>query len=135
MMTESELCPPRKQRALIFDRHSLTFEVHQAMLAALSLTDLSAKKSKILVCGTGAAALPMFLRHNLGDHLEQIHCIDSSKQIVELAQKYFGFTAGDGIVKSTVGDAHDYVRTTQEKYDVVFVDVAVQKEDELAQPP
>ena len=63
MKTVSELLPERKQRAVIFDRNTLTFEVHQAMLAALSLSDFTASKSKVLVCGTGAGVLPMFLKH------------------------------------------------------------------------
>jgi spermidine synthase len=63
MKTESELCPPKKQRAVIFDRSTLTFEVHQALLASFSLADLTQKKLKALVLGTGAGVLPMFLKH------------------------------------------------------------------------
>ena len=39
------------------------------------------------------------------------------------------------MIESTVGDAYEFVRTTDRKYDAVFVDVCVSKEDELAQPP
>lgn len=37
MTTTSVLCPPKKQREVVFDRNTLTFEVYHAMLASLSL--------------------------------------------------------------------------------------------------
>ena len=63
MKVESVLCPPKKQREVIFDRSRLTFEVYHAMLAALSLTEFNSRKLNILVCGTGAGVFTMFLKH------------------------------------------------------------------------
>jgi hypothetical protein len=69
MKAESVLCPPKKHREVIFDRNTLTFEVYQAMLASLSLSDFTNKKLKVLVCGTGAGVFTMFLKHQLGQWL------------------------------------------------------------------
>jgi len=68
--------------------------------------------------------MPMFLRHSVPEgHLEKIECVEINKEIVEMATKHFGFTAGDGIIESVIGDAHEHVSTTKQKYDIVFVDV------------
>ena len=134
MKTESELCPPKKQKAVIFDRSTLTFEVHQALLAAFSLTDLSQKKPKVLMLGTGAGVLPMFLKHQIPEeHLENIDCVDNDKKIVEMAQKSFGFIP-DAVIESQVCDAQDFVKSSKKKYDVVLVDIAAANSENI-QPP
>ncbi len=76
MKTKSTLCPKKKQRELVFDRDILTCEYHCAMLSGLSLVadHLITKASNneklhILVCGTGAGALSMFIRHHFSQHL------------------------------------------------------------------
>lgn len=63
MRVESALCPPKKQREVIFDRSRLTFEVYHAMLAAFSLADFNGKQLSVLVCGTGAGVFTMFLKY------------------------------------------------------------------------
>ena len=69
MKTKSSICPKKKQRELIFDRDVLTCEYHCAMLSGLSLIadSLIAKAAKqekldVLICGTGAGVLSMFIR-------------------------------------------------------------------------
>jgi len=72
MKTTSVLRPKKAKKEVIFDRDTLTYECHQAMLAGLCLSaeklcaqlknaDLN-KKLNILVLGTGTGVLPMFLR-------------------------------------------------------------------------
>jgi len=48
MLVTSELMQPKKQRAVIFDRNSLSFEYNHALLAAFGLADLSQNKLKVL---------------------------------------------------------------------------------------
>lgn len=106
------------------------------MLAAFSMIALEAdKKLKVLVLGTGAGVLPMFLRHQINEeNLASIDCVDSDPKIIELAQKQFGFTAGDGIINSHNADANDFVLKCQSKYDFIFVDIFTRQESKV-QPP
>jgi spermidine synthase len=62
-----------------------------------------------------------------------VECVDSDKKIVEMAQKSFGFIP-DSVIESQVCDAHDFVKTTQKKYDVVLVDIAAANSENI-QPP
>jgi hypothetical protein len=41
MKATSVLCPAKKQREVVFDRNTLTFEIYHAMLSALSLVPIS----------------------------------------------------------------------------------------------
>jgi hypothetical protein len=69
MKAESVLCPPKKKREVVFDRSRLTTEAYHAMLAALSLADMTNRKLNVLLCGTGAGVFAMFMQHHFGDHL------------------------------------------------------------------
>lgn len=82
MKAESILCPPKKQRQVIFDRNVLTFEVYHAMLAGLSLNDFGEKKLRILVCGTGVGVLTMFLKYHLSAKIEKITTVDVNEKFV-----------------------------------------------------
>lgn len=63
------------------------------MLAGLSLCPKLVEKDqlRILVLGTGAGLLPMFLKSQLGDKLKEIVTIDINEQIIKVAKEYFGF--------------------------------------------
>ena len=70
MKCKSTICPKKKQRELIFDRDILTCEYHSAMLAGLCLigdhfreAGKTGQKLNVLVLGTGAGVLPMYIRH------------------------------------------------------------------------
>jgi hypothetical protein len=60
----SPIAPKKKQRTLVFNHDLLCCEYEYAMLAAPALNVKLADKNqlKILVLGTGAGLLPMFLR-------------------------------------------------------------------------
>jgi len=101
------------------------------MLAALSLGEFSGRKLKILVCGTGAGVLPMFLRNHLGEHVDSIQCIDNNKHLVETCSKYFGFKP-DGVIESLIGDAHEHVKKCESgKFDLILVDVSHPTEETI----
>jgi len=66
MKTQSVFMPSKKQRKVVFDFDTLACEYHQTMIAGLSLVDWTDRKEplRMLVCGTGAGVLPMFIRQN-----------------------------------------------------------------------
>lgn len=131
------LLPARKQREIIFDRNTLTFEVYHAMLAALSLSDFSQRKLKVLVCGTGAGVFTMFLKHQMGEWLSSLVTVDTNKDFVELGRKHFGFHDSEATIESVIGDAHDFVKKgASATYDLIFIDVCFEvANDEGVQPP
>lgn len=108
-MAESVLCPPKKSRQVIFDRNTLTFEVYQAMLAGMSLSDFGDRKLNVLVCGTGVGVFTMFLRHHLSSVVSKIVSVDINEDFVKLGQKHFGFNPNDPLIESVIGDAHEFV--------------------------
>lgn len=108
------------------------------MLSGLSLTQkLSEKKSglRILVLGTGAGLLPMFLKHQLGDKLKEIVTVDISEEMLKIARDYFGFRE-DSHLKSVIADAYQYVQEYKgEKFDIIFNDINYEEENLLLSPP
>ena len=88
----------------------LCSEYQYAMLAGLSLTTKLSEKPavRVLVLGTGAGLLPMFLRNQLGDKLKELVTVDINPEIVKVAKEYFGFLEDDK-VKSVIGDAYQFV--------------------------
>jgi hypothetical protein len=60
----SSLAPKKKQKALVYNHDLLCAEYQQSMLAGLSLVPLLAPLDhvRVLVLGTGAGLLPMFVR-------------------------------------------------------------------------
>jgi tRNA1(Val) A37 N6-methylase TrmN6 len=90
MKAESALCPPKKDRQVVFDRKILTFEVYHAMLAALSLVPVG-KQLKVCVAGTGAGVLSMYLASHFGKRAS-VTSIDVNEKIVNMGKKYFGLT-------------------------------------------
>jgi spermidine synthase len=139
LKAESALCPPKKQRQVIFDRNTITFEVYQAMLAGLSLSDLGSRKLKVLVCGTGVGVFTMFLKHHLHSALEKIVTVDINEEFVKLGEKYFGFSPQDPLIDSVICDAHQYVQRMvieKVKFDLIFMDVCYDTaSDEGVSPP
>lgn len=142
MKTKSAICPKKKQRELIFDRDVLTCEYHSAMLAGLSLIgdDLVQKakdavKLNVLVLGTGAGVLPMFIRHQFAGCLESIVTVDINPEILRVAQEHFGLHPDD-VLKSEIADALEFVRQAKpESFDIVVMDVNYEEGDVGINPP
>lgn len=61
----SQIAPKKKQRQLVVNHELISSEYQYAMLAGMSLTPKISEKQqiRILVLGTGAGLLPMFLRN------------------------------------------------------------------------
>jgi len=113
--TQSVLMPKKKQKEVVFDRDSLTYECHHAMLAGLCLISekLSAKvkatehKLNILVLGTGTGILPMFLRTHFAKNLQKITTVEIDAGVLLAGRDYFGFhTEHEPLIESVCADAH-----------------------------
>lgn len=139
LKAESVLCPPKKQRQVIFDRNALTFEVYHAMLAGLSLSDFGDRKLRILVCGTGVGVFTMFLKYHFSSKIDKLVTVDINEKFVKLGEKYFGFVPQDPLIESVIDDAHEYVAksaTNSSKFDLIFMDICYESpNDEGIQPP
>lgn len=65
----------------------------------------------MLVCGTGAGILPMFLKNNFNsEQVKSITTVDINPDMVELAEKYFGFDAdASSPINSVIADAYAFL--------------------------
>lgn len=142
MKAKSSICPKKKQRELIFDRDLLTFEAHCAMISGLSLIgEALIEKAKnfaklnVLVLGTGAGVLPMFLRQHFASQLDSLVTVDINPTILKVAQDFFGFHP-DTILRSEIADAYDYVNKAKpETFDIIFIDLNYEEDDIKVSPP
>jgi spermidine synthase len=92
----------------------------------------------MLVCGTGAGILPMFLRKNFANHLGSLVTVDINEQMLQVAEEFFGFDAKDpeGIIKSICDDAYSFIEGSQpEQFDAIFMDVNFEEDNIKISPP
>ena len=147
MKTQSLLRPKKKQKEVIFDRESLTYECHHAMIAGLCLvaeklcaqlknTELN-KKLNILVLGTGTGVLPMFLKQHFATHLDKITTVDIDARVLLAGRDHFGFNAEhDAQIESVCADAYDFVSTLDaNQFDMILIDINNEDEAEGVNPP
>ena len=110
------------------------------MLAGPSMTLKIAEKAnlRILVLGTGAGLLPMFLRSQLGDKLQELITVDINPEVIKIAKEYFGFVE-DEKLKSVIADAFSYVNdyqvTPATKFDMIFMDINYEEDNIQLSPP
>ena len=91
LVANSGLCPKKKGKKAIFNHDFLTAEYQQVMLSQLfRVPSLASQPLKILHLGTGAGLLPMFLVNQL-ENLEKITTVDVSGEMLQVAEKMFGF--------------------------------------------
>lgn len=76
----STVIPKKKQRVLVYNHNMLCAEYQSSFLAVWSLSpSLDSKDNiRILILGTGAGLLSMFLRKQLGDRLKELVTVDIS---------------------------------------------------------
>lgn len=108
--TVSPIAKKKKQRVLTYNHDLLCCEYQYAMLAGPALTLKLAEKAnlRILVLGTGAGLLPMFLRSQLDSKLSKLITVDINPEVINIAEKYFGFRP-DEKLESVIADAYRYV--------------------------
>lgn len=128
----SVLKPKKKQKVVTFDRDSLAFHNHQAMLSGICLVadQLSAKikggnKLSILVLGTGVGIFTTFLRNHFAANLLKLVTVEPNELMLKLAQDHFGFTTEDDAVLDLVSaDTYDFVmQHPPNQFDLIFMDV------------
>lgn len=138
----SPIAPKKKQRILVYNHDLLCCEYQYGMLAgpALSLKLADKEKLRILVLGTGAGLLPMFLRNQLDAKLHEIITVDINPEVIKVAKEYFGFKE-DEKLKSVIADAYQYVldyqvgTTPDTKFDMIFMDINYEEDNVHLSPP
>lgn len=82
---------------------------------------------KVLIVGLGGGSMVHFLQHH--DPGVRIDVVEIDPVVVSLAEEYFG-VASEGTVNVIVADGFDYLRTTEERYDVIYMDAFLKPSDE-----
>lgn len=77
------------------------------------------KAKRVLVLGLGGGAIPKRWWRDYPDMT--VHAVELDPGVVEISKKYFGLPQDDRL-DVTAQDARRFVQTTDEKYDVVFID-------------
>jgi len=72
-----------------------------------------------LVIGLGGGTIPSFLRKSYPGM--KIDAVDIDPVVVEVARSHFGFKE-DAALKAHVADGRQFVESSQERYDLVFLD-------------
>lgn len=75
---------------------------------------------RVLVLGGGAFTLPAYLSDRLPD--STIDVVEIDPELETISKEYFNYTDKEN-VNLIFSDARSFVNTSQEKYDVIFVDV------------
>ena len=86
MKVTSNIAPKKKQRILVVNHETISSEYQFSMLAGLSLSKglLEQKALRVIVLGTGAGLLPMFLKNQLGDKLKELVTVDISEEMIKV---------------------------------------------------
>jgi spermidine synthase len=77
------------------------------------------KPEKVLIVGLGGGAMVHFLKHH--DAAVKVDVVEIDPAIVRVADKYFGVRGG-GNVTIITKDAQDYLKNTEARYDVIYLD-------------
>jgi spermidine synthase len=86
------------------------------------------KPEKVLIVGLGGGSMVHFL--NAHDRNVKIDVVEIDEDIVNLvANRYFGVRSG-GRVKINVADGAAYLKTTESRYDVIYMDAFLKPSNE-----
>jgi len=95
----------------------------------------NSEKLNILVLGTGAGVLPMFLSQHLAVNLESLTTIDINPTILKIATEFFGFNLSSNL-KSEIADAYEYIFNAKpDTFDIIFMDLNYEEDDVKVSPP
>jgi spermidine synthase len=78
-----------------------------------------AKQERVLIVGLGGGAMVHFLEHYAPQ--QHVDVIEIDPAVVEIAEKYYGIRSG-GNVRIITSDGFEYLRETEERYDVIYMD-------------
>ena len=82
---------------------------------------------RVLVIGLGGGAMVRFLTHHEPD--VQVDAVEIDPAVVRIANEYFGVRS-EGNVRIHTGDAVQFVESTPERYDVIFMDAFLRPSDD-----
>ncbi len=74
---------------------------------------------RVLIVGLGGGAMVRFLAHHTPD--VGVDAVEIDPVVVRLADQYFGVRSG-GNVRVVTADAVAFIESTEERYDVIFMD-------------
>lgn len=96
--------------------HELIVEYTRYMFASYVFRP---KQEKVLIIGLGGGAMIHFLKRY--DPQVKVDVVEIDPAVVKVADKYFGIRSG-GNVNVITKDALDYLKTTDARYDVIYMD-------------
>src|SRR5262249_18351872 len=96
--------------------HELLVEYTRYMFASYLFRP---KQGKVLIVGLGGGAMIHFLKHY--DPQVKVEAVEIDPAVVKVADKYFGIRSG-GNVNVITKDALEYLKKTDAKYDVIYMD-------------
>ena len=76
-------------------------------------------QEKVLIVGLGGGSMIHFLKHY--DPTVKIDVVEIDPAVVKIAEKYFGIRS-EGNVNIITRDALEYLKTTDARYDVIYMD-------------
>ena len=75
---------------------------------------------RVCIVGGGGGVLPTILRR---DHPDlEVDVVELDPAVVELAERYFGFTPNDEKLRTIIQDGRIYLRDCTERYDIIILD-------------
>ncbi|MBL8792557.1 MAG: fused MFS/spermidine synthase [Planctomycetia bacterium] len=77
------------------------------------------QQERVLIVGLGGGAMVHFLKHY--EPKVKVDVVEIDPAIVKIADQYFGVRAGGNVAIHTA-DAFDYLKKTEQRYDVIYLD-------------
>ena len=94
--------------------------LHRVFQQTLSKVDLKNAQS-ILILGCGAGSIPTIIFKEL-ELSPKIDAVEIDKKVIDLGNKYFGLNQFTSL-NIVIDDAMNFVKTTNNKYDLILVDL------------
>ena len=97
--------------------------IYHEMISHVAINTFPRKIEKVLIIGGGDGGTAReVLKYNF---IKEVHLVEIDKEVIEIAKKHMPFTAKafeDKRLKVFIEDGRNFVRNTQNKYDIVLVD-------------
>jgi spermidine synthase len=94
--------------------------LHSVFQQAINKVDLG-KVESTLVLGAGAGSIPAIIYKELG-LTPKIDAVEIDEKVIELGNKYFGLNQYSNL-NIIIDDAMNFVKSTNNKYDLILVDL------------
>jgi len=105
------------QSSMILDKpYDLDLRYTQSIMAALAM---HREPKDVLIVGLGGATLPKFINQHWPGI--RVDVVEIDPDVVAVCQKYFHFTAAEGL-RVIIMDGRMYLKRTKKKYDIIMLD-------------